>query len=253
MVRNSMLLCVSLLLAALPSVARAQEDDSSGPFIYGTYSVCDLGKQWKLDSLVENNHSKVWDKALEDGVITAWGYMGHHTGGPWRRITYFSAPTLEQTMAAADTIFEALAQAAPQASNEYSSICSTHSDYVWEHVAGSDPTASARGNASFSVYYICDESRESRADELMSDTLSAVYEKHRKAGNLTSWGWYQHWIGGKYRRLATITAEDTAALVKARDAIIGELLEEHSDAMDEFTQICSSHQDYVWDILMSKP
>ena len=253
MSRVSMILSVALLLSFLAVDLPAQDEEPPGPFIYGTYSVCDLGSQWKLDSLVENNHAKVWDQALEDGGITAWGYMGHHTGGPWRRISYFSAPTLAQLMEATDSVFEGLAQAAPQAANEYSSICNTHSDYVWEHVVGSDPEAARRGKAAFSVYYICDESKESRADELMSGTMAAAYEKQVEAGNLTSWGWFQHWIGGKYRRLATMSAADTATLVKSRDAIIADLLENHEEAMNEFSSICSSHQDYIWDIIMAKP
>ena len=253
MSRFTTVVCLALLYAALPVAARAQDEDAPGPFIYGTYSVCDLGQQWKLDDIVAANHSKVWDKALEDGNITAWGYMGHHTGGPWRRVTYYAADSLDQLMAATDSIFDALGAAAPQAANEYSSICNTHSDYVWEHVAGSDPDADQRGSSAFSVYYICDESKEARADELMTGPLSAAYKKQVEAGNLVSWGWFQHWIGGKYRRLATISAADAASLVKARDAIIGELLENQSEAMDEFTSICHSHQDYIWDIIMSKP
>lgn len=253
MSRSSVALSFVLLLSFVAVDVRAQDDEPRGPFLYGTYSVCDLGRQWKLDSLVENNHAKVWDKALEDGVITAWGYMGHNTGGPWRRITYFSAPTLDQLIAAGESIFDNIGQTAPQAANEYSSICSTHSDYVWEHLAGSDPDATRRGKSAFSVYYICDESKESRADELMSKTMAAAYEKQVKAGNLTSWGWYRHWIGGKYRRLATISASDTASVVKARDSILGELLENQSEAMNEFSSICSSHQDYIWDIIMAKP
>jgi len=232
---------------------KAQDDDSPGPFIYGTYSVCDLGQQWKLDSLVENHQAKVWDQAMEDGKISAWGYMAHHTGGPWRRVVYYSAPTLDQLMSGTDSIFDTLGEVAPLAAHEYSSICNTHSDYVWEHVAGSDPEAARRGKSAFSVYYVCDESKEARADEIMTGTMAAIYDKQVEAGNLTSWGWWQHWIGGEYRRLATISAADTASLVKARDAVITDLMENHSEAFDEFASICSSHQDYIWDIVLAKP
>jgi hypothetical protein len=156
-------------------------------------------------------------------------------------------------MAATDSIFDSLGQTAPQAANEYSSICNTHSDYIWEHLACSDPNAARRGKSAPSVYYICDESKESRADEIMKGTLAAAYQKQVDAGNLTSWGWLQHWIGGEYRRLATMSAADTAALVNARDAIIADLLENQEEAMNEFTSICSSHQDYIWDVVMTKP
>jgi hypothetical protein len=253
MFRVSVFLCTALLLVAVPVAVQAQDDDPPGPYIYGTYSVCDLSEQWKLDGIVEGAHAKVYDKAMEDGLITGWGYMGHHTGGNWRRITYYMAPNLEDLMAAADTIFDNLGKAAPQAANEYSRICSTHDDYVWEHVAGSDPGGDTRGKAAFSVYYICDEGKEARADEIMQESLAAAYDKQLKAGNLDSWGWYQHWIGGKYRRLATVSGADHASVLKARDAVISDMLENHAAAMEEFSSICSSHQDYMWDIIMAKP
>ncbi|MEJ2086423.1 MAG: hypothetical protein P8Y44_12220, partial [Acidobacteriota bacterium] len=108
MYRIAVLVCAALLLASFAVQVQAQDDDTPGPFVYGTYSVCDLGQQWKLDGLVEENHAKVYDKALEDGAITAWGYMAHNTGGHWRRVTYYSAPALDQLMSGAESIFEAI-------------------------------------------------------------------------------------------------------------------------------------------------
>jgi hypothetical protein len=42
-------------------------------------------------------------------------------------------------------------------------------------------------------------------------------------------------------------------VLAARDAIYTELMESHEDAMQEFDEICYSHQDMMWNIMMEAP
>jgi hypothetical protein len=35
------------------------------------------------------------NKLVEDGAITGWGWLAHHTGGTWRRIRYHNATSLD--------------------------------------------------------------------------------------------------------------------------------------------------------------
>jgi hypothetical protein len=74
-----------------------------------------------------------------------------------------------------------------------------------------------------------------------------------KAGKLTSWGWQSHWVGGKYRRLQTMTGSDHKSLLKARGELIEEMYAEDSKAGEEFTDICGSHSDYMWNIQIETP
>ena len=70
---------------------------------------------------------------------------------------------------------------------------------------------------------------------------------------ITSWGWSSHILGGKYRRLSTMTAASFADLRKARDEILATLYGEDENAeADEFATICTSHSDYLWDIQHEK-
>jgi hypothetical protein len=50
-----------------------------------------------------------------------------------------------------------------------------------------------------------------------------------------------------------MSGADHSDVLAARDAIYTELMESHEDAMQEFDEICSSHQDMMWDIVIEKP
>jgi hypothetical protein len=254
MYRGSFAILALLVLAMAPGSATAQAEESPTSFVYATYSVCDLAEQWRLDALVEGAQAKVYDAAVADGKIDAWGHLAHHTGGEWRRVTYHTSSSLDALLDASDAIFEKVNQEHPRAAAEYSRICSAHEDYIWKWIAGSgNQPVQERGAAGFSVYRVCDSSKEERADELVKQVFAPVYDRLAKEGKLASWGWMQHWVGGEYRRLETMTAADHKTLLATRDAIITELREKHPEALDEFSAICGSHQDYMWDIVMEKP
>ena len=57
----------------------------------------------------------------------------------------------------------------------------------------------------------------------------------------------------KWRRAATMTAIEMKGLMAARASINAEVFEKHKDAMAEFSGICGSHQDYLWDVVHETP
>jgi len=243
-----LLVLLTLALAALPAVAQEEEADS---FVYATYFYCDVSRQERADEIVASTGAPVFDAAVEDGTITAWGWMSHHTGGKWRRIRYHVAPSIDQLLETLETLNGKVAEKHAVAQNEFSQICNAHDDYIWQQQASSG--GEGRGPAGFSVYYVCKMSKESRADEIMEETLAPLLSAQIEAGNLTSWGWSSHVVGGKYRRLATYTAPTFDKLIAGRSAVIAGLMGKHSEAADEFNSICFSHQDYMWNIELEKP
>ena len=70
-------------------------------------------------------------------------------------------------------------------------------------------------------------------------------------GKLASWGWSEHIIGGKYRRLATMTAENWDDLFAVRNAVIEGA--QDSELAGLFGDICHSHADYMWVIEHEAP
>jgi hypothetical protein len=78
-----------------------------------------------------------------------------------------------------------------------------------------------------------------------------VFDKMVADGKLTSWGWFEHIVGGKYRRLATMSAGDVKALMEARAAVV-EATEDNAGG-DVITEVCGEHTDYVWEIRAQAP
>lgn len=257
MVRKA-LLCLSIsALLAVPAVASSHEEETpSPPFIYGTYSQCDLDAQWIADMIVESKFAPSYNAAVEEGSILGWGYLAHHTGGKWRRVIYHVAPTTDALLDTLTSINDDIAAKHPEAGPKYSEICGSHEDYIWRYGTGSGDmveSLEARAGASMSVYFDCDTTREERADELVETVFAPVYNAHVGEGKLTNWAWFQHWVGGKWRRLLSTSAADAKTLLNVRTELIAALDEAHGEAFAEFDAICGSHDDYLWEIVVDKP
>ncbi len=128
--------------------------------------------------------------------------------------------------------------------------CNSHEDYIWRYETGSAQVKnSVRGKASMSVYMVCNFNQEDKADEIVKAKFAPIYNSFIGKGKLISWGWMSHIIGGEYRKLATMTAENYEVLFVARAGILKKLFEDEEDTSGkDFSDICGSHQDYLWDI-----
>jgi hypothetical protein len=157
-------------------------------------------------------------------------------------------------MESISVVAEKIQESGTRAGEEFATICGSHEDYIWQSVTGSGGgnVGQERGTAGFSTYFICDEDLETEADDLMTSTFGHLYDAQVKAGNLTSWGWMQHWVGGKYRRINTMTSGDFDTLIAARDAIVQGFID-NEEAGTRFSEICSSHSDYIWEVRLETP
>ena len=211
------LLFSAALLLCLPAVAGAQ-DEKPSTFVYATYFECDTSRQKIVDEIVKNVWAPAYDAAVEAGTISQWGWLTHHTGGKWRRLLYYAAPGLEALMDAPG----AIDLDSPGAGQVFGEVCNTHEDYIWQVGVGSRGAGlvpQERGKVGSSVYFYCKMSKEERADEIVEEYLAPIYNQAVENGSITSWGWLEHYFGGKWRRVATMTATDTKALFAARNAI----------------------------------
>lgn len=229
----------------------AQEEEKAKKFTYATYFFCDVNGEERVDEIVETVNGPVYDQLVKEGVISGWGWLGHHTGGKWRRIQYYQAGSVNALLDAQAEMSKRLDGKDAAADKDFGKICNQHEDYIWEVESGS--ASETRGDAGFSVYYLCDESKEERADEIFAKDLGPIFDKYVAAGKLTSWGWSSHWVGGKYRRLQTMTATTHKGLLNARAELIEEMYSEENKAGIEFNQICGSHTDYLWNIKNETP
>ena len=116
--------------------------------------------------------------------------------------------------------------------------CGSSEDYIWHVLAGNDARGH-RGKAALSTYYVCDQNREAELDALVKRDLAPKIDKLVAAGKLTSWAWAEQTFGGKFRRLATMSAPAVEALIAAREDLIRD---------KAVNAACSSHQDYIWEV-----
>jgi len=244
-------LIITACFAVLSTGAIAQEEEEAQTFTYATYFYCDVTRQDRADEIMKSEDAPVYDKLVEEGIMSGWGWLAHHTGGKWRRAQYHQADSLEALLDAQEEMGKRLDASGDEAlGKEFGEICNAHEDYIWKVEFGS--AGETRGKAGFSVYYQCNESKEARADKIFKDVFAPIFDKYVEDGKLTSWGWSSHWVGGKYRKLQTMTADNHKALLKARGELLGEMYDDENSAGKEFTEICGSHADYMWDIQLEK-
>ena len=246
---------VAISLGALlcPLILSAQEP---APTVHAVYYQCDQAVDSRADEVVRESFAPVFDLHLQAGRISAWGWIAHRAGGPWRRVLYWIAPGRDALLDATDRITEELNRNHPEASQALATACPLHDDYIWRSVAASEQTAEVgldRPTASLSTYYECEMAEEARADTLVSEFFAPVFDRHVAAGHIKGWSWLAHDVGGKLRRLAIFDGLDHKTILNGRDMIISELSSEAAEAMGEFSAICDEHVDYMWNILMSRP
>ncbi len=244
---------IAAFLVSLVSVACvAQEDDGPDSFSYATYYVCDVATQGDMDDVVEQYEKAVFDKYVEDGTLMAWGYLSHFTGGRWRRVMYHTSPTIQDAVNNQQAIFQEIYADNPAAGAARAEACEAHDDYIWAAGQGSSPGGD-RGEVSLSAYFVCDINREERADEIVESHFAPILNQLVEDGKINAWGWLSHRVGGKYRRLQTMTGADHASVLAARGELLSQAGDSNEELADEFSDICFSHTDYLWNIIHETP
>lgn len=236
-------MAVTIGLTGLTLACVAQEEDEAPSlFTYASYFYCTDGPLKRADEIIAEDAERM-DGFVADGTLSTWGWLSHHTGGRWQRIFYFQSESMDGLLDGLDAM---QASGDEEAGAEFSQICSAHDDYIWSLENGSQ--SDQRGKAGFSVYHVCDITREDRADEIVDEHVAPILNGMVEEGKLTSWGWQSHVVGGRFRKLQTMTAADHKSLLKARGEAIGAIYDEESEAGAELIDICGPHVDYMWDI-----
>lgn len=245
---------IFMLLTFLHGGVQAQEPETV--FAYATYFVCSPDGESRADEIIRTSFKPNYDAAVEHGDILGWTWMQHYVGGYWRRALVILASDMNMLLDASGALGEIIQDSTPEAGRAFSAICSSHEDYIWrsDNDVGGTAVTEQRGRAGFSVYLNCDMSKEERADELVREVFAPIYNGHLGEQGLTSWNWLTHDVGGEYRRLLIMGANDHKTLMRKRAEIIEQLGDRRAErAMREFNTICHTHQDYMWDILIQSP
>ena len=241
-----------VVLAAVACLSTAVlADDHEAIYVDSSYYICSGGLD-RVDELIETVVKPLYDAAVKAGDIKGWGWLSHHTGGKWTRVLYHTSGSVTGAIAAQDKLIDKVMADHADAVEEFGEVCKTHDDYIWKGITGSggNVLSTDRGEVGLSAYYVCD-SREAVADEIVETVFAPVWNANVGKGKLSSWGWAEHIIGGKYRRLATLTAANWDDLFAVRESVIEAA--QDSDLAGLFGEICHSHADYMWEIQHESP
>jgi len=243
------------VMVLAPAAALAQDEPATA-YIYVTYFECNPSGEARADEIVKRNFGPHYDAAVAGGDIRSWSWLAHFVGGKWRRALVLTASNMDDLLDSAGALGEIIEDATPEAGRVFTEVCDAHEDYIWEASAGSASAevGSERGPAGFSMYLQCDQNEEEKADQIVTDSIAPIYNRQVAEGNLVSWGWLRHNVGGQWRRLLTSTAADHKTMMKTRAAIAKELRSGRTErALRQLTEICPVHSDYMWDIQIETP
>ena len=99
----------------------------------------------------------------------------------------------------------------------------------------------------YATYFVCATDRESRADEIIRSSFKPHYDQAVEQGQIVSWSWLQHYIGGNWRRVLLVVTTDIDAALETSGAL-GEIISDKTpEAGRAFSEICNSHDDYIWE------
>jgi len=241
-------IAISTTLATLLCAAAAAAQDAPRPtVVMGQYMRCNQGQEARADEIARTVWGPVAQKQVDAGRLTGWMWLTHVQGGAWRRVFVTTGADLDAMMDATAQMVEEIRGKHAAAAAELGTVCPGHDDYIWTSVANSssNPVTTA-GPASIATYYVCDASREQRANEIFVQLMAPLYKKHTDMGHLAGWAFYAHRSGGQFRRLETFSGTDHRTLLKMQDAIYQEAQQLDPLAFNEFRQVCSSHTDYMW-------
>ncbi len=242
MFRTLLVTLASAVLVAGPAVAQ----ETPQTFIGAAYYRCTIGSESQADAFVRDVVGPIIQKHVDAGHLTGWGWMSHAAGGAWRRLMAMVGTDLGQLMDMRAAVLAEVAETAPEAIAEFNAICGSHDDYLWRSVAVSGTNPDVVGDAAMSAYYACNQSTETRSDEIFTEVLAPLFAKHQDMGHLASWGYYAHRFGGIFRRLMTYSGSDHKTLMQMQEAIMEEANANAPEAMSEFRSVCNWHSDYMW-------
>jgi hypothetical protein len=237
------IMTLAATVACLASSLAAAQAQENPVFIFATYFHCNSGMVERADDAVAKEYKSELDRMVKEGAVGSWGWLRKNVGGEWARAGFLTGPTVKIVINAAGN--SGVMSDGHPPKKAFEEACSSGEDYIWHVLAGSDPRA-RRGKAVFSTYFVCDQSREAQADALVKRFVGPMYDKLVADGKLTTWFWAEHIIGGKYRRLATLTAQSRDDLIAVREELVAAA--KHDPLDEAMTSICGSHQDYIWEV-----
>jgi len=98
------------------------------------YFTCKVTEESRADEIMASDFAPIYDKLVEDGKITSWGWQSHVIGGWFRRLFTMTATDYPALMDARGEALAAQFAEDNAAGAEFAGICANHHDYLWDIV-----------------------------------------------------------------------------------------------------------------------
>ena len=233
------------LAAGLIFGASAPAAAQEGSVILSQYYECDIGREGILDRTVLRDIAPIFDRHVESGALTNWGFTAHAIGGTWRRLSFMVATDRTAVLQARASILRAVNAEAPDAGAVVNDVCPRHEDYLWGIQQASQVAQPNDDPPSLlSTYYTCAIAEEAEVDAIVRELYAPVLEDLVREGRLRSWSWLAHRTGGPFRRSAVFQGESQIELLDARRELQARTRGEAGGT--RFSEICPSHVEYHW-------
>jgi hypothetical protein len=107
------------------------DPDALGTASLSSYHICKRGDEARADEIFEEVLAPLYQKHMDMGHISSWGWYGHRSGGVFRRLETFSGADHTTLLSMQAAIY---GEADPLAMQELYEACETHTDYMWQRV-----------------------------------------------------------------------------------------------------------------------
>jgi len=104
------------------------------PASMSTYYRCESNEA-EADAILKGTLAPVLNQHVKEGKIASWSWLQHLAGGPVRRILVLRAADHQTLLNYWASLDQALETANPELARRFSSICFSHSDYIWDFTA----------------------------------------------------------------------------------------------------------------------
>ncbi len=242
---------VAVALGAMflaPSVA-AQDDQQVS---FAIYYRCFQGQETRADEIIRDVFGPILDRHVSAGSLASWGLSAHVMGSDWRRLMFWIGNDRDVMFDVREQFIEEIQRDHADEWAELGTICPSHDDYIW-NIVRQNTGDGAGGGATLATYYMCDLAQQERVDSLVTQVWAPVYDRHVSEGTIDSWAWLAHRHGGKWRRLGVMGAADAKSLLNAQETIGDDLNEQNPLAGRLFGEICTTHDDYIWNAVVPQP
>ena len=241
--------CMAVAALLVPTLGQAQSVAGA------QYWNCRSTDVARADEIIRDVFLPVFETHIQAGHLTAVNVLGHNIGGGWDRAFAVIAEDVDTFLDGRDMVLADLNNNHADAVQEFQSICGNHQDYIWANVTGSQAQGVSNDvetTVGVTQYFRCDQTREGFADTLTEEVFGPIMNEFVESGDLSSWGWSAHRLGGDYRRILTLRGADAKAVLAAWAGIVAARNEQAAQPSREFGTICTGHVDYLWNVMEAR-